>query len=439
MSSLALFLLEKGVAVSGSDREYSDKTALLSEKGCDVWIGVCPEKIGVPDLTVYTGAVTDDNAELVYCKENSIPYMERRAFLGKLSEDFAYTVAVAGTHGKTTVTAMLTAIFDEAKEKFYAHIGGDSIQFGNCLYTGDRYFITEACEYRKSLLSLSPNIGIVLNAESDHPDTYKNLSELYDTFDSFLENSARKGFALTCGDTDYFKLRQAHGDTVSFGFDKRNRFTATDVYEHKKGFYGFRICEYGQPLCDIKLSIAGKHNVINALGAFCAAYLTRMDVNVIASSLGKFCGVKRRFEKISMFMGAVVYSDYAHHPAEIRATLNLAKSILKENKKLYVVFQPHTYSRTAMLYNDFVKCFTDSDFLIICKEYPARETPDCGVDAYTLYRGIDKEEKAYCDNYIDAAALLIKKISPDDIICIIGAGDIVNLCSMLRIGADKIE
>lgn len=432
LSSLAQFLLKKGIAVSGSDRSYGEKTAELFEKGCDVWIGVRPEKIENVDLTVYSSAISRDNEELVFCRKNSIPCMERNVFLGELSGKFGCVIAVGGTHGKTTATAMLCSIFIENKSEFYGHVGGDTVDFGNFYYSGDKYLITEACEYRKSLLCLSPDIGIVLNAENDHPDTYKNLSEIYDTFDLFLDKSRKKGYAVTNGDTAYYNIRQSHNDTVTFGFSDSDRFKAANIFEHKKGFYGFTVYDYGNPIAIIYLNIAGKVNVINALAAFTVSYLVGIKPETIVRALDSFKGVKRRFEKTSVFWGANVYTDYAHHPDEIRAALSTAKSIIPENKKIYAVFQPHTFSRTARLYNEFVKCFSDCDCLIICKEYAAREVPSDGVSAKLLFDGIEKKEKFYCDNIIDAAALLIKKVSPDDMIMVIGAGDIVNLCELLK-------
>lgn len=431
LSSLALLMRKKNIAVTGSDRSFSEKIPQLIECGCDVWIGTDPTRIGKPDLTVYTSAIGKDNEELIYCKNNGIPCKERYVLLGELASLFHYTVAVAGTHGKTTVTAMLTHVFIQAGLPFYGHVGGDMVDIGGFYYSGDKYFLTEACEYRKSLLSLQPDIGIVLNAESDHPDTYLNLSDVYDTFDCFLENSRLKGLAITDGDTKYYQLRQAHSDTVTYGFNSNNRFTAENLYMHKKGFYGFTICDYGNPLCNIKLNVPGKHNVVNALACFTVASVLKLPSSVIATALNGFAGVKRRFEKTCLFCGATVYSDYAHHPSEIKAAIAAALEVKDTDRRLIVVFQPHTYSRTAKLYDEFLTCFSGCDELIICREYAARETPDKGLDAAALYRGIENIEKSYCDNIVDIAAHLIKTVSPDDLILVLGAGDIVNLCSLL--------
>lgn len=435
LSSLALFMRARNISVSGSDRVFGDKIPLLAENGCDVWIGVRPEKIKDVQLVVYSGAVPRGNAELLYCKSRGIPCLERCVFLGELSLLFKSTIAIGGTHGKTTVTSMLTHVFLQSRAPFFGHIGGDLKNVGNSCYTGDGYFVTEACEYRRGLLYLRPDIGVVLNAEADHPDTYPTLADVYDAFDEFLDNSRRKGYAVINGDSQYYKLRQAHNEAVTFGFGENNRFRACDLYEHKNGFFGFSIYEYGNPICQIKLPVPGKHNVLNALACFTAAYLALIPVSVIAASLDSFPGVVRRFEKTSVFMGAEVYSDYAHHPSEIKATIAAARSIAAERTRITAIFQPHTYSRTAELYGEFLKCFDGADRLLICKEYPARETPDMGMSAKELFNGVVHSNKRYFENIMEIASYLMNEITPDDLILIIGAGDIDNLCYLL--GAER--
>ena len=447
LSSLALFLRAKGIDVYGSDRNYGEKISVLTENGCDVNVGNNVVFDRNPDLVVYSGAISDSDPELTYYRRAGYQCVERQIFLGEISRQFKYTVAIAGTHGKTTVTSMLTHVFLHANLNFYAHVGGDikypqdtpvdkngktgRILSGNCVYTGDDYLLTEACEYRRSLLALRPHIGVVLNAETDHPDTYKNLTEIYDAFDVFLDLSRSRGLAITCGDTPYYRARRAHSDDITFGFLPHNRFTAKDVYEHKNGYFGFTICDFSNPICKVELPIPGRHNVVNALAAAAVAATLKIDGDIIEAALESFPGVRRRFEKVSVFYGAKIFTDYAHHPSEISVSISTAKSMLGSGKRLFTVFQPHTYSRTEKLFKEFCACFEGSDEVLILKEYAARETSLMGKSASDLYEAIPLK-KSYYENIIDIAAYLMQNISPDDIVLILGAGDIDNLSKLLK-------
>ena len=432
MSSLVQFCLFSGKIVTGYDDNYGEKIPLLEEKGCRVRIQSPPEQNFSPDIAVYSGAVKPDHPELTFLRSKNIPCLERQIFLSEISSLFRYTIAVGGTHGKTTVTSMLAEIFLASGLPFYGHIGGDTVKNGNFVCTGKTYFLTEACEYRKSLLSLRPDIGIVLNADSDHPDTYRTLSDVYDAFDAFLDASRIKGVSVTNGDTFYFAARQSHNRNLTFGLSEGNDFRAENVREYKKGFFGFSVAHLGIPETQIELSVPGEHNVLNALCAYAVARTVGLSPTVVGASLEQFSGVRRRFEKISKFFGAEVYTDYAHHPAEIKAAIATALRIKSDKGKLYVLFQPHTYSRTARLFDSFCTCFEGTDELLLLKEYPARETPDKGKSAKDLYEKVKSPSKKYFANIVDAAACLMQKAAPGDLILVLGAGDVVNVCSLLK-------
>ena len=436
MSALASLCQKRGLIVTGSDKNYSDRLTELSVSGCDVWLGSEPEKIKNTDLVVYTGAIRNNDAELTFCKNAGIKIMERSEFLGEIAHNFRCVIAVAGTHGKTTVTSMIAKMLIDANKKCCCHIGGDAVNIGNLFYSGDDYFLTEACEYRKSLLYLRPSIGIVLNARFDHPDTYHDRSEVYDVFDDFLDGAKKKGLALLFGDDKYRYLRREKSDDITFGEGANNRFRAERIYEYKSGYYGFLFSDFGNPLFEVKLPIPGRHNVDNALCAAAVGVLIKLPLDGIKKSIENFEGVSRRFQKTSVYFGAAVYSDYAHHPDEIRAAISTAKSIVKEKGRVVCVFQPHTFSRTAALFNDFITCF-DVDEIIVIKEYPAREVPTDGKSAKELFVALPNKEKKYFDNIVDTAAYLTKKIRPDDIILILGAGDIDDLTYLL--GRDKLQ
>lgn len=430
MNALAKLCVKRGYSVTGSDKNYSDRLLELSLMGVKVWVGSEPENMAAPDLVVYSGAIRPDDKELLFAVSNGITCMERSAFLGATASLFKTVIAVAGTHGKTTVTSLIAKILIDSGKKCCCHIGGDAVGIGNLYYSGDDYFLTEACEYRKSLLYLRPSIAVVLNARFDHPDTYRDLSEVYDVFDDFLLSVGKNGLAVSNGDSDYYKLRRAFSDDITFGLEERDRFRAENVKEYKKGFFGFVICDYGNPLFEVKLPLPGLHNVDNALCAAAVGILLRIPYDSIKRSIESFEGVERRFLKTSVYFGATVYVDYAHHPDEIKASIATAKSMLKDNKRLFCVFQPHTYSRTATLLDDFVSCLKADD-IIIMKEYPAREVPADGKSAKELFCALTNPRKEYFDNIIDIAAYLTEKIRPDDIVLILGAGDIDVLSYLL--------
>lgn len=430
MSSIAMLLTKFNITVSGCDRVFSEKLISLSENGCSVYVGTELSLLNDADLIVFTSAIRQDSPELTYCREHNIPVMERFEFLGELCNLFQSTIAIAGTHGKTTTTSMITRMLIDASLPFCAHIGGDAIGIGNFYYSGNKYFVTEACEYKQSLLALKPNISIILNVESDHPDTYKNLNVLYDTFDNFI---AQSEISIINGDSEYFKSRQKDNikKVISFGTKCENQYIINNIKEHENGCYGYDLNQFGIPLCHVELEIEGYHNIYNSAAAIITGILLRICLPGSVNSIANFRGVKRRFEKLGLCEGALVISDYAHHPTEIKAGINTAKRKLTKNGKLYVVFQPHTYSRTYSLFSEFLSCFDNIDNLVIFKEYSARETPEMGISARQLFDNIRNENKRYYENILDIASFLIERIKPHDIVLILGAGDIDNLGKIL--------
>jgi UDP-N-acetylmuramate--alanine ligase len=429
MSSIALILTKWNISVSGCDRIFSERLLTLSEAGCLIFVGTQIDILDKVDLVVYSSAIKQDSDELIYCKNHNIPTMERYEFLGEISKRFQKTIAISGTHGKTTTTSMFTRMLMDASELFCAHIGGDAIGIGNFQYSGEKYFLTEACEYRQSLLSLRPYISIILNVESDHPDTYKNLDELYNTFDNFISFST---FSIINGDSEYYKSRQKYNkELITYGEEEHNHYVINNVKLQENGCYCYDINHFGFPLCTVSLNIEGYHNIYNSTAVIIAGQMLKLCLNGSVKSIENFLGVSRRFEILGLCEGALIISDYAHHPTEIKASIKTARLKIKNNGKLFVVFQPHTYSRTYSLFNEFLKCLNDCDYLILCKEYSARETPDMGLSAKQLFDNIEHKNKFYHDNIIDIAAFLIEKINPDDIVLILGAGDIDNLGKIL--------
>ncbi len=426
MSSLARFFLSKGYEVSGTDSVFSDTVVSLIEEGVRINVGFDPTQIGEVDLAVYSSAVHSSDPELLYLRSSGIPCLERHSFLPYLSEFFRSVIAIGGTHGKTTVTSMCAVIMKENELDFYAHIGGTSNDLGAFYYSGDDYLLTEACEYKRSMLSLSPSVAVVLNAEVDHPDTYRDKSDVFDAFDDFLSSS--RGLKIV-GDGEYYKLRQKPFSPITFGLSANCDYRAIDVTVDDNGCYGFRILRFGVPFCDIKLSVPGKCNLLDALAAVAVCASIGIKSEVIKRALMRFSGVKRRFQYVGIFENNPVYVDYAHHPTEILSALETARSLGK--KFVTVVFQPHTFSRTARLKQEFISALSGCDRLIIMKEYAARETPSDGMSALALFRECKNKEKYYASDLVEAAALLYKKTAPDEIILIVGAGDVVDLSKII--------
>ncbi len=433
MSLLASYLAANGVKVSGTDEKQSDRLTFLSERGIDVWTGFLPERTGKPDAVVFSSAIPESDAERSYLAALSVPMCERYELLGQTADRFATVVSVAGTHGKSTTSAMISHVLYLAKKRLFAHVGAEIKEEENFLYTGDDYFVCEACEYRKSMLALRSDICLILGAERDHPDTYESLDDVYDAFDLFCDLKKKGGIIAANGDCPYFssRLSKRKDEVFTFGYSPSCRFRIGDVYS-KNGCYGCRIDCFGLPYIDFNLKIIGEYNLMNAAACVAVCSLIGVDRETIKIGLETFSGVKRRFEKTGMFFGADVVTDYAHHPTEIKNALKAARSILKENGSLHVVFQPHTYSRTKAFFDDFARVLCGDFHVVIVKEYAARERPEDGVDARALFRALESCDKDYCDTVVDAAAILIKKTAPGDLILILGAGDVDTLWKILQ-------
>lgn len=431
LSSLARFCHDQGYLVTGSDRAYSQTMESLLEYGIDVWVGFRPEKLGRPDLAVYSSAVPETDPERIYLGGAGVPMLERYAFLPYVSAFFSSVLAIAGTHGKTTVTSMCAHIMHGARLPFYAHIGGTSLDLGPYHHSGNGYFLTEACEYRRSMLALRPDVGVVLNAEVDHPDTYKDKSDVFDAFDDFL--SATGKYRVVNADSEYYRLRQKPFSPVTFGFCKEATFRGVDIKMYENGCFGCQILYNGIPFVQIRLRIPSKCNLENALCACAVCFLIGISPETIREGLNTFSGVKRRFEKCGTCENIPLYTDYAHHPTEIKQAIETAKDLARS---VLVVFQPHTYSRTARLKEDFVESLSHADSLIVTKEYAARETPADGCSAIALFRACKNHFKYYADDLLEAAVLvrkaLLSKENAPTLILVVGAGDIVTLVDLLK-------
>jgi UDP-N-acetylmuramate--alanine ligase len=412
MSALAKYLVAMGKRVAGFDRCESEFTLELKSMGVDVDIqNPMPCKLNLFDVVVFTDAVPDDDILIVYAKKFHKKMLSRGQLLYEVSRQFGCVIGVAGCHGKTTCTAMLAHIFACAHKNFAVHMGGKDSQFSNFFMTGNDYFITEACEYKRNFLLLKPTIAVILNSAADHLECYQNAEKLKQAYLEF-----GKGASVSF---NLYRDLPTMGHT--FGLDKRADFHAEQIQD-VGAKYSFLVVEKDKDYGEFALDVYGKHNVLNALAAFAVAREVGIDADVIREGLLSFHGVKRRFEKIGTFNGCTCIADYAHHPDEIKATVRTAKELCKG--RLFVVFQPHTYSRTRNLFGQFVNVLAPLQNLLVYKTFAAREYFDDAGSAYTLFRALKKAK--YADNSGGIVAFL-KDVQPNDVVLFLGAGDIYEI------------
>lgn len=427
MSGLAAVLLNNGYKVSGSDFKESKIIETLRSKGAEIYIGHSAENLKDVDLVVYTAAIPSDNPEILEAKKRNLILMDRAEFLGSIMKGHKYNVAISGTHGKTTCTSMLSSITLEGNLDPTILVGGElDLIGGNYRIGKSDYFITEACEYKASFLKFFPYVGIILNIDADHLDYYKDINDINDTFTKFSKLVPNDGYLVGYGEDKRVKkiLDEASCNTISYGFTNED-LTATDISYNNKGCATFTVCEKGTKLFNITLNNPGKHNILNALAAIAVALIFNVPNDKIINGLKKCKGAHKRFEYKGEINGITVIDDYAHHPTEIKAILSTASKI--PHKKVYCVFQPHTYTRTKALFTEFSEAFKDCDELILMDIYAAREKDTGLVSSDELGDAI--RNKGYkCTNvhsHDEACNYLKSKIQTGDVVLTVGAGDVV--------------
>lgn len=415
MSALAKYLYGKGKIVAGSDIKFGDTVRELTKSGIKVCIAGKRESVADFDVVVYSDAIYENDIQLRQAKLLGKLIISRGRLLNEISKNFKHIIAISGCHGKTTCTAMLAHIFFAANMKFCVHIGGNDRKFGNIYDCGNDYLITEACEYKKNFLFLKPDTAVVLNTSPDHLECYGSEDELKLCYLHFL-NSADVKISL---------FKDIQSDGITFGFDKNADYSVSDIKE-ENGFYTFTVYEKGGKAGKISLNIYGKHNVLNALAAIAVARSKNISFEYIAEGLSSFKGVERRFETICEHKGVKYIADYAHHPDEIQASIRTAKKLVKG--KIFIVFQPHTYSRTKNLMSQFIKVLSNQNNLLIYRTYAAREYYDDAGSALTLSRKIKKSK--YGDSVKDIEEF-IAKAKEDDAVLFLGAGDIYEIAKQI--------
>lgn len=408
MSALARLLNDRGVRVRGSDACEGPFTHMLKEAGIPVSIGT-DEDIS-EDTVVYTGAVDETHPQLKAAKRAGKRLLPRAELLGLIAERFPASVSVAGCHGKTTTTAMLSHVLKG--RPFTCHIGGEDLALSNYHAEGGEIFVTEACEFQRSFLHLKSSIAVILNIELDHTDCYPSEEALFEAYRAFAERAER--VVVNADDVRARTLPHA----LSFGLFSGDIRASLLKSEGER--YSFTVAERGVPLVRVKLSCIGKVHVYNALAAFAAARLLGLSPQEIADGLAAFQGVRRRFERIGSFLGVPVLSDYAHHPKEIAAALRTAEAVTEGTVR--VVFQPHTYTRTRDLFEAFVAVLKQAESPVIYRTYAARETFDLAGSAAMLFAHLP--EARYVQTEEQLARVLAGLIEPNDLTLVLGAGDI---------------
>ncbi len=423
MSAIAKYLSTCGYHVSGSDSVRGEETEALAFYGARVFIGMDAERQELvdADVVIYTDAIAEDHVELCKARLLHKAVYRRAEILQSISEDFTNVIAVAGSHGKTTCTSMCAHVLKYAAVPFTAHIGGEDGEFGNFHTTGGEYFVTEACEYKKNLLMLSANLSILLNIDKDHMECYEDFDDLKNCFRQFCQKADT---AFVCADDENCV---GLGEFPCFGIENTLAdYRATELRMVGER-YSFTVEEYGRPLVRVRLNAIGKCNVYNAVATFAAMRSLGFHEREIAKGIESFTAVKRRFEKIGSYRGAGFICDYAHHPREIASTVRTAEGVCRGN--LYVVFQPHTYSRTKLLLKEFVEELQKIKNLMIYKTYSAREKYDGEGSAETLSRAVG--DCLYSENVNVLKTWLKKTVREGDLVLFLGAGDIYYVAQYL--------
>ena len=443
LSGLADIMLSDGIKVSGSDMKEGDTTDKLIEKGAVVYLGHRAKNIDSADLVVYSAAVSPDNPELKAAEEKGIPAISRAELLGNMMKNKKYSVAIAGAHGKTTTTSMISLILNKSKKDPTILVGGNLQEIGGNVKVGKSdYFITEACEYRDSFLQLSPKYAIILNIDSDHLDYFKGIEHIVQSFETFA-NLVPKDGAVIAFDANPFVssiIKKLDKRVITFGFHDHCDYWATDIEFNHEGWPAFTIYNKDKKLCRIQLAVPGEHNIENALAAVACCNDMGIASDDIKSTLEKFKGTQRRFDVLGVTSGGVkIVDDYAHHPTEISATLNATK--MMPHKTLWCLFQPHTYTRTLALHDDFAESLMLADKIVMAEIYAAREKNTHQISSKLILDDIKDKDPSkdayYFDGFEEIAAFIYKYAQKDDLVITMGAGNINKVGSrILEIDAE---
>lgn len=431
MCALAEIMHNKGYELTGSDNNESDTLSRMRALGIPIFMGHKPSNIDNAELVVHTAAVHDDNPELVAAREKEIPVLDRAEMLGLVADNFSESVGVSGTHGKTTTTCMLTQILMAANLDPTAVIGGKlPLLGGNSRVGKSDLMVCEACEFNDSFLHLHPAVSVILNIDNDHLEYFKTLENLKSHFHQYAVQTSQ---AVIYNGDDANTIEALKGigtQKITFGFGKDCAFTASSI-KMEEGSHRenekFTILKNGNEIAQVNLKIPGRHNILNALAAAAAADYLGADAKSIEKGLNEYSGAGRRFEILGTFNGVTVADDYAHHPAELKATLTAAKEM--GFNAVWAVFQPFTYSRTVMLMDDFVKVLKIPDHVVLAEIMGSRE-----VNTYNVYSkdlAAKVPGSVWFPDFKGIADYVVKNTKPGDLVITLGCGDIYKAAKLM--------
>lgn len=436
MSAIAETLNNWNYFVTGSDLSQSIITDNLNKHGIKTVIGHDVETAKKADLIIYSAAISDSDPEIIAAKENNIPLIDRGSFVGYLTKLYKEAICIAGTHGKTTTTSMLSICFINGNMDPTIEVGAILDQIGGNYRIGNsEYFILESCEYKGNFLKFVPNTAIILNMDNDHLDYYKTFDNIVKTFNCFAKNVEENGLLVTnADDPNCYNLKNVVSSKfISYGIENEEAdFVAKNITYNNNGFASFDVYKNGNLYTSINLSVAGKHNVLNALACIAVCDYYGINKEIVSSSLKSFTGAERRLEyKGSLPNNVSIFDDYAHHPTEIKAIANAIKN--KKFNKSWVIFQPHTYSRTKLLLDDFADALSNFDNIVLLDIYAAREKDPLDISSKDLEAKLTLKNKnvKYIPNFDEATAFIKESVNRDDIIITLGAGTVTKLGPML--------
>lgn len=435
MSALAEICLDKGYKVSGSDINDSHLLENLRNKGAI--INIPQEKKNITDdidIVVYTAAVDEDNSEMAMAIKKKKFIISRAVFLGQIMREYKNSIAVSGTHGKTTTTSMLSAIYEYANFDPTILVGGNLNFIGGNVKIGkSEHFIAEACEYKDSFLSFNPTVGIILNIEPDHLDYFSGIDEIKASFNKFAKRIRNNGYLIINGDDKSSKevTYDVKANIIKYGINSDNDAVISNIKYDEVNNATFDLKYKNEDLKTFTLSVPGKHNIYNATAAIMASYVNNIDIEIIRKNLKEYKGVGRRFEIKGKYNNALVIDDYAHHPSEVMATLK-AVDHMKKNK-VYVAFQPHTYTRTKFLLNDFAKAFDNVDDVVIADIFAAREDDPGDICSQDLVDKLNESgvNAQYIKEFSDITDYFKRNVKDNDLVFTLGAGPIYKVADEL--------
>lgn len=434
MSALAELMLDRGYNVFGSDRSHTINTDKLEKNGATIYYEHKKEHIKDMDLVVFTDAISFDNEEYMQAVKDKIDIVDRATFLGAVMKNFKSSIAVSGTHGKTSTTSMIAEIIKDLDINPTIMLGGQLKDIdGNIRIGGEDLFLTEACEYKANILKYFPTTAIILNIDEDHLDYFDNIDHIIRTFKGYVDNLDSEAFAiLNIDDENVEKLYPIDNcKVITFGINNEANLMAKNIDFDENGFASYDLYINGEKINRVSLSIMGNHNVLNSLAAIAASRVNGISIEKCIKGLKDYKGVERRLENKGTYEGAQIVDDYAHHPTEIKSSIHALKVSCKG--KLITVFQPHTFTRTKLLLDAFSKSFDESDIIIITDIYAAREKDYGDIHSKTLKNAIaeHRDNVYYIAEFDDIIDFIKNNIEEDDIVVTMGAGDVYKIGEIL--------